>query len=97
MFRKTLPVPLVLTLLFGLAALAPVESRSQALVDINSASLAEIEAVVRDENLARRIIESRPYANKRQLLSRQLMSMEQYEAIQERIVARRIETPEDPD
>jgi hypothetical protein len=64
------------------------------LVDINSAPLATIGQVVEDEELAAKIIEGRPYANKRQILSRELVTAEHYERIKERIIARRIqETP----
>jgi hypothetical protein len=63
-------------------------------VDINSAPLATIGQVVEDEELAAKIIEGRPYANKRQILSRELVTAEHYERIKERIIARRIqETP----
>ena len=100
MFRRTLAGTLLLTLLFGLSVLTPHEGQAQStptlmLVDINSAPLADIEAIVRDESLARRIIDNRPYSNKRQLVSRQLVSLEQYDEIKDRIVARRIETPDD--
>lgn len=62
------------------------------LVDINSAALAEIGQIVGSEELAVRIIEGRPYANKRQILSRELVTAEHYEQIRERIIARRVET-----
>jgi hypothetical protein len=42
-----------------------------------------------DADLAKKIIENRPYANKRQLLTRKLVSMEEYDEIKDRIVARR--------
>ncbi len=53
------------------------------LVDINSAPLEEIETVVLDDLLAKKIIEGRPFANKRQLLTRKLVSLEEYEKIKE--------------
>ena len=59
------------------------------IVDINSASVEEIEEIVIDELLAQRIVENRPYANKRQLVSRELVTLEQYDEIKDRIVARR--------
>ena len=62
------------------------------IVDINSASVEEIEEIVIDELLAQRIVENRPYANKRQLVSRELVTLEQYDEIKDRIVARR-QTP----
>jgi hypothetical protein len=44
------------------------------------------------EEVAQRIIESRPYDNKRQLVSRNLVSEEEYERIKDLIVARRVST-----
>ena len=95
MTRRTFALTLTLVFLLGLAAVAPdnTEAQSTMIVDINSAPLADIEAVVRDRDLAQRIIDNRPYANKRQLLSRQLVSMEQYDEIKDRIVARRVAPP----
>ena len=61
------------------------------LVDINSAPARQIEELVRDEQIAAMIVEGRPYANKRQLLTRNLVSAEEYERIKDRIVARRVE------
>lgn len=64
------------------------------LVDINSAPVEQIQEVVGDELLAEQIVQGRPYANKRQLLTRDLVTAEEYERIRELIVARRIqETP----
>ena len=63
-------------------------------IDINSAPLEQIQEVVSDEMLARRIIEGRPYSNKRQLLTRDLVSEEEYERIKDRIIARRPASPQ---
>lgn len=60
-------------------------------VDINSASVQEIEKIVGNEQLAEKIVEGRPYANKRQLLTRDLITAEQYERIRDLIVARRVQ------
>ena len=97
MFRKILTGTLLFTFLLGIAAFGAQSSDSRPapvmIVDINSAPLEEIEEVVRDEDLAKRIIDNRPYANKRQLVSRQLMSLEDYDEIKDRIIARRIQDP----
>jgi competence protein ComEA len=58
------------------------------LVDINSAPVEQIQMIVESEAVATRIVEGRPYANKRQLVSRELVSEEQYESIKDRIIAR---------
>jgi DNA uptake protein ComE-like DNA-binding protein len=97
MIRKLSLTTLLFALLIGLTHLTPYSSAAQSgavtIVDINSASLSDIEAIVLDSDLAQRIIDNRPYSNKRQLLSRRLISMERYEEIKDRIVARRIGTP----
>ena len=98
MFRKILAGTLLFTFLLGIAAFGAQSSDSRStlvvIVDINSAPLEEIEEVVLNEDLAQRIIDNRPYANKRQLVSRQLMSLEDYDEIKDRIIARRIQDPE---
>jgi DNA uptake protein ComE-like DNA-binding protein len=63
-----------------------------AVLDINTASAEQLTTVVMSEEVAQRIIESRPYANKRQLVSRNLVSEEEYERIKDLIVARRVST-----
>ena len=63
-----------------------------ALLDINTASAEQLTGIVMDEEVAQRIIENRPYANKRQLVSRNLVTEEEYERIKDRIVARRVST-----
>ena len=97
MSRKVFASTLLFTLLLTTVAFAAQSSDSRPapvmIVDINSALLGEIEDVVQDEDLAKRIIDNRPYANKRQLVSRQLMSLDDYDEIKDRIVARRIEEP----
>jgi DNA uptake protein ComE-like DNA-binding protein len=75
------------------AAQGPTEA-PPALIDINSASLEELQSVFADEMLAREVIQGRPYANKRQLLTRDLVSEDEYERIKDRIVARRSTAPQ---
>lgn len=59
------------------------------LVDINTASAAELKAIPGvGEALAARIIAARPYANKAQLKSRKVISPLLYEQIKDRIIAR---------
>jgi DNA uptake protein ComE-like DNA-binding protein len=64
------------------------------IVDINSAPVAQLQGVVMNDVLARRIVESRPFANKRQLLTRNLVSLEEYDKIKDMIIARRVVTPD---
>jgi DNA uptake protein ComE-like DNA-binding protein len=85
-------------LLFALWAVAAVacepEPRSQPsaapsiLVDINHATEAELRALPRiDVVYARKIIAGRPYANKTQLLSRDVLPRGTYEAIVDKVIA----------
>lgn len=74
-----------------LMAQTPDEPEAPALVDINSAPVDQIVQIFQDEALAARIIEGRPYANKRQLLTREFVSEEEYEKVKDRIIARRVQ------
>lgn len=59
------------------------------LVDINTASAAELKAIPGvGEALAAKIIAGRPYANKAQLKSRKVVSALLYEQIKDRIIAK---------
>lgn len=59
------------------------------LVDINTASAAELKAIPGvGEALAAKIIAGRPYANKAQLKSRKVISPLLYEQIKDRIIAK---------
>jgi len=95
MFRKASIATLLLATVCSLnlaAAQTADPPETPAPVDINTASVDQILEVVRDEALAEKIVEGRPWANKRQLLSRNLVTAEEYERIQARIVARRVQT-----
>jgi hypothetical protein len=61
---------------------------AQKIVDINSAPEAEIAAVGIEKTVARKIVEGRPYNSKRDLVTRQLMTMEQYDKVKDLLVAR---------
>ena len=64
------------------------------IVDINTAPVEQLERIPLDDLLVQRIIENRPFANKRQLVSRNLISLEEYDKIKDRIIARRVVTPD---
>ena len=93
MFRR---ISLAMLLCMTLASInltaqqAPTET-TMAPVDINSATVQQIEEIFEDEQLAERIVEGRPYANKRQLLTRDLITLEEYDRVKDRIVARRVQ------
>ena len=95
MFRRiTLAALLCLALpsISVAAQQAPTEPTA-APVDINSAPVQQIEEIFQDEQLAERIVQGRPYANKRQLLTRDLITSDEYDRIKDRIVARRVRNP----
>lgn len=68
----------------------PVRTIAPKPVDINTALEAEIAAVGIERAVAKKIVEGRPYQNKRDLVTRQLLTSEQYEKVKEFIVAKRI-------
>ena len=58
-------------------------------VDINSAAESEIIAVGIAGPVAKKIIEGRPYRSKRDLVTRQLLTPEQYDKFKDSLIARR--------
>lgn len=76
----------VLLLVPALAGFAP---KSGGMVDINHASVAELKSLpgIRDA-WAMAIVKNRPYKNKAQLLSRQVIPEPAYERIKGRIIAK---------
>jgi DNA uptake protein ComE-like DNA-binding protein len=59
-------------------------------VDINTAPEADIAALGIDKPVAKKIVEGRPYRNKRDLLTRQLLTKEQYEKVKDLLVAKQV-------
>jgi len=59
------------------------------IVDINTAPESDIVAVGIERAVAKKIVEGRPYRNKRDLLTKQLLTKEQYEKFKNSIVAKR--------
>jgi len=58
-------------------------------VDINSASEEEIAGVIGiDRPLAKKIVQGRPYRNKAELVSRQIMTRDQYDKLKSSLVAK---------
>jgi len=67
----------------------PVKPLNTRILDINTAPEADIVSVGIDRPLAKKIVEGRPYRNKRDLMTRQLLTKEQYEKVKDLIVAKR--------
>jgi competence protein ComEA len=82
MLRRSFAVLAVLALIWTISL------NAQKIVDINSAPETEIAAVGIDRAVAKKIVDARPYRNKRDLLTRNLLTMDQYEKIKDLIVAR---------
>ena len=59
-------------------------------VDINTAAENDIAAVGIERTVAKKIVEGRPYRNKRDLITRQLLTKEQYEKVKTFIVAKKV-------
>ena len=59
------------------------------IVDINTAPESDIVSIGIDRAVAKKIVEGRPFRNKRDLVTRQLLTKEQYEKLKNSIVAKR--------
>ena len=66
----------------------PVRPLNAKIVDINTAAEADIAAVGIDKAVAKKIVDGRPYRNKRDLVTRQLLSQDQYDKVKNQIVAK---------
>ncbi len=67
---------------------APVKKAALKPLDINTATEEEIAAIGIDKTAAKKIIEGRPYRNKTELVSRMLLSRDQYDKVKSAIVAK---------
>ena len=76
----------ILLIVFALAISVLAQAKKQ--VDINSASEEEMVAVGIEKATAKKIIEARPYRNKSELVSRQLLTRPQYDKVKDLLVAR---------
>jgi len=66
----------------------PVRPLNAKIVDINTAPEADIAAVGIDKAVAKKIVDGRPYRNKRDLVTRQLLSQDEYDKVKNAIVAK---------
>ncbi len=90
MLRRSLAAVFVLALIWTMSVRAQAQTTSQkpVIVDINSASEADIAAVGIDKPVAKKIVEGRPYRNKRDLVARSLLTMDQYDKVKDRLIAK---------
>jgi len=66
----------------------PVRPLNSKIVDINTAAEADIAAIGIDKAIAKKIVDGRPYRNKRDLVTRQLLSQDQYDKLKNQIIAK---------
>jgi DNA uptake protein ComE-like DNA-binding protein len=86
MTRRRFVGVLFVVLALAVSSLALAQSKKQ--VDINSASEEEMVAVGIEKAAAKKIVEARPYRNKTELVSRQLLTRAQYDKIKDSLVAK---------
>lgn len=92
MYRRSFAVILVLALFCTMTLNAQIKTiptlNKPAIVDINAAPEAEIVALGIDKPTARKIVEGRPYRNKREIVTRQFITSDQYDKLKDKIVAK---------
>jgi hypothetical protein len=62
---------------------------AQKAVDVNSAAASDIIAIGITAPVAKKIVDGRPYRNKRDLVARQVLTQEEYDKFKDMLVARR--------
>jgi hypothetical protein len=89
-----------LSIVFALALCSLAIAQSKKQIDINSATEEEMVAIGIEKAAAKKIIEARPYRNKSELVSKQLLSRAQYDKLKDLIIAKQAvtikETPSKP-
>jgi DNA uptake protein ComE-like DNA-binding protein len=83
----------ILFVVMALAITSAAFAQSKKQVDINTASEEEMVAIGIEKATARKIMEARPYRNKTELVSRQLMTRVQYDKLKDLLVARQPPKP----
>jgi len=66
----------------------PIKPINQSLVDINTAPEADIVSIGIERAAAKKIVEGRPWRSKRDLVSKQVLTKEQYEKFKNSLVAK---------
>jgi len=81
-----------LSIVFALALCSLAIAQSKKQIDINSATEEEMVAIGIEKAAAKKIIEARPYRNKSELVSKQLLSRAQYDKLKDLIIAKQAAT-----
>ena len=90
MTRKRIAGFLLIVFALAISSMAMAQSKKQ--VDINSATEDEMVAIGIEKAAAKKIIEARPYRNKTELVSKQLLTKTQYDKLKDLIIAKQAVT-----
>ena len=91
MVRLRIAGILFVALALAMSSLALAQSKKQ--IDINTASEEEMVSVGIEKASAKKIIEARPFRNKTELVSKQLLTRTQYDRIKDSLVAKQPSKP----
>jgi DNA uptake protein ComE-like DNA-binding protein len=81
-----------LLIVFALAISTMAMAQAKKQVDINSATEEEMVAIGIEKASAKKIIEARPYRNKSELVSKQLLTKTQYDKLKDLLIAKQAVT-----
>ena len=90
MTRKRIAGFLLIVFALAVSSMAMAQAKKQ--VDINSATEDEMVAIGIEKAAAKKIIEARPYRNKTELVSKQLLTKTQYDKLKDLIIAKQAVT-----
>jgi DNA uptake protein ComE-like DNA-binding protein len=90
MTRKRIAGFLLIVFALAISSMAMAQAKKQ--VDINSATEDEMVAIGIEKAAAKKIIEARPYRNKTELVSKQLLTKTQYDKLKDLIIAKQAVT-----
>ena len=98
MNRKRIAGFLFIVFALAISSIAVAQSKKQ--IDINSATEEEMVSIGIEKAAAKKIIEARPYRNKSELVSKQLLTKAQYDKLKDLMIAKQAvtmkETPAKP-
>ena len=93
MIRKRIAGILFVAVALAMTSMVLAQTKKQ--IDINTATEEEMVAVGIEKAAAKKIIEARPYRNKTELVSRQLLTRVQYDKLKDFLIAKQPPKPDD--